>query len=111
MEETQRQLTRTVADANQEIAPAAIDRFGQQHLALDEAAIADDQRADVHALGAILIAQRQQEQQVLDPLEPESFERRCKCRPDALEFRERCVQRCLIIAFRGHSSISHRDER
>ena len=85
MKEAQRQLAGAVADAHQQITPAAIGNFGEQNLAADKAARPGDERTDAHELRAILVAQRQQEQQVLDALQAELLELLGQRRADALE--------------------------
>ena len=66
MKEAQRQRARAVADPAQQLAPAAKRDFGELHFAFDDRALADAQRADRHDARAVLVAQRQQEQQILD---------------------------------------------
>ena len=58
MEEAQRQLTRAVADAHEQVAAAPVDCLRQQHLALYEAPVAGAQGADGNQLGPILVAER-----------------------------------------------------
>ena len=66
VEEAQRQHARAVGDAAQQLAAAAVGDLGELHLPLDRRARAGHQRADRHDVRAVLVAQRQHEQQVRD---------------------------------------------
>ena len=59
-----------------ELAAAAEDDLGELHLALDRGARAGLERADRRQVRAVLVAQRQQEQQVLGAPHPETLEAR-----------------------------------
>ena len=87
MKKAQRELATTVADPDQQVAAAAESDLGQQYFAADQATRAGDERADAHELRAVLVAQRQQEQQVLDAVEPELLELPGQRRANALEVR------------------------
>ena len=76
MEEPQRQEPRAVGDAAQQLTPPAEHHFGELHLALDDGARAGDETADRQHAGAVLVAGRQHEQQVLHLLDTEHREPR-----------------------------------
>src|SRR6185369_5797850 len=75
MKEAQRQRAGAIADPAQQLATAAKCDFAQQHLAFDDCALTDAQRADRHDARAVFVTQRQQEQQVLHgrDVEPGEF--------------------------------------
>ena len=81
MKEAQRQRARAVGDAAQQLSAAAERHLGELHLALDDGALANAQRADRRDAGAILVAQRQQEQQILDRADAELRELRRRAHP------------------------------
>ena len=85
MEEAQCELSAAVADADEQVAPAAIRDLGQQYFAADQAAVSRFERADAHELRAVFVAQRQQEQQVLDDMQPELLQLFSEGRTDAFE--------------------------
>ena len=87
VEEPERQLASAVANAYEQVATSAIGDFGQQDFAGHEAAGPGDECAYPDELGTILVTERQQEQQVLDDLEPELLELLRKRRADAFEGR------------------------
>ena len=64
IKEPQGQRPGAIGQAHQQRAAAAEHDLGQQHLAFDHGAHAGLQRADRHHAGAILVAQRQHEQDV-----------------------------------------------
>ncbi len=74
MKEPQRQEAGAVGDPREELAPAAEHDFGQLDLALDRGALACAQFAERHRARAVLVAQRQEKQQVLDRLDAERTE-------------------------------------
>ncbi len=61
VKETQGELARAVADANEQVASPPVNRLGEQHLARDQAALPRLQPADRHEPGAVLVTKRQQE--------------------------------------------------
>ncbi len=65
VKEAQRQRAGAIADPAQQLAAAAKRDFAELHLAFDDRALADSQRADRHDARAVFVAQRQQEQQIL----------------------------------------------
>ncbi len=66
MKESQREKARTVRKAREQLPLAAEHDLGQLDLSFHHRAIARPQRADRHDTRAILVAQRQQEQQILN---------------------------------------------
>src|SRR5436190_8783055 len=66
VEEPQRQRTRAVGDAGEQRAAAAIRNLAELDDALDERLLADDDAADRLDCGAVLVALRQQAQQIAD---------------------------------------------
>ena len=74
VEEPQRQRSRAVADSAQQLAPAAKRDLREQDLTLDRRALPGAQFPQWHDAGAILIAQGQQEQQILRGLHAECAE-------------------------------------
>ena len=83
MKEAQRELTRAVADANEQAAPAAEHDLAEQNLAVHEAAPARRGRADGRHPRAVLVADRQLEQEVRDALDAEACELLGDGGPDA----------------------------
>jgi hypothetical protein len=76
MEEAQRQHSRAVGDAAEELAAAAVGDLGELHLPFHRRACAGLERADVCKLGAVLVAQRQEEQQVRQARDAEPLQAR-----------------------------------
>jgi hypothetical protein len=74
VEEAQRDLAGSVTEAHQETAASAIDGFGEQNLATRQAAHPGRQHAQSKKLGAVLVAQGQEEQEILDAMYVEPFE-------------------------------------
>jgi hypothetical protein len=74
MKEAQGQLAAAVPDAHQEVAATAERRLGEQYLARHQAALAGDESAQLDQLRAVFVAQRQQEQEILDALQVQPFE-------------------------------------
>src|SRR5690554_3762714 len=66
MKEAQRQRAGAVGEPAQQLSPAAIRDLGELHLAFDDGALAAAQRADRDDTRAVLVAQRKQEQQILN---------------------------------------------
>jgi hypothetical protein len=85
MKKAKCELAAAVAYPNEQVASSAVGRFSKQDLATYETASAGNERADLYELRTVLVAQRQQEQQVLDTMQPEFFEPFCERRPDALQ--------------------------
>ena len=85
MKKAKRELAATVAYTYEQIAAPAISSLRKQDLPTDETAHAGDQCTDPDELRAILVAQRQQEQQILDAMQPELFEFLCERRANAFE--------------------------
>ena len=71
VKEAQRQRAAAIAEPHQQLPAAAECHFRQQHFALDHRAHAGLQGADGHDARAILVAQRQHEQQVVRTLHAE----------------------------------------
>ncbi len=71
IEEAQREHPRAVGDAREELAAAAVDDLGELHLAFHRGAGPRGERAERRHVRAVLVAQRQQEKEVLDPPHPE----------------------------------------
>ncbi len=82
MKKTQRELAAAVCDSNQQVAAPAVRRFRQQDFTADQAALPGLQGTDANELGAVLVAQRQEEQQVLDAVQVEPLQLPGKGRPD-----------------------------
>ena len=61
MKKSQGKLPAAIADADQQIATTAKQRFGKQHLTCDQATGARLQRTQAHELRSIFVTQRQQE--------------------------------------------------
>ena len=78
IKEAQRQKPRAVGDPAQHLAPSAEDHLGQQHLALDRRALSGAQLAQRHDARAILVAQRQQKQQILGGLDSQGPQARAR---------------------------------
>jgi len=68
IEEPQREKAGPVADPAQHLPPAAKHDFGEQHFAFHCGPLSRPQLAQGNHLGAILVARRQQEQQILGGL-------------------------------------------
>jgi hypothetical protein len=85
MKKAKCELTAAVAYPHEQIASPTVGRFGKQNLTTDETASAGDKRTDLYELRAVLVAQWQQEQQVLDPMQPEFLELFGERRPDTLK--------------------------
>ena len=92
MKETQRQEARAVGDAAEQRATSPEGNLRELHLALDDGALTVAQRTDRHDARAVLVAQRQVKQQVLDGREPDALERRRERRTDAAQRRERTLR-------------------
>ncbi len=86
VKEAQGELAGAVADAHQQVAPATIDGFGKQYLARNKAPVTSLQRTYLDQLRAVLVAQRQQEQQVFEPEEIQSLEFFRQRRSDAVQY-------------------------
>ncbi len=71
MKESQREKARAVGDSRQHLAPAAKSDFREQHFALDDGARALGDLSQRNHAGPVLVAQRQQEQEVLRGLDAE----------------------------------------
>ncbi len=71
IEEPQRQRSRAVADSAQQLAPAAKRNLREQYLALDRRALPRAQFPQRHDASAVLVAQRQEKQQILRGLHAE----------------------------------------
>jgi hypothetical protein len=71
VEESQRQEARAVADPAQHLPAPAQRDLGELHLALHRGALSGAQLAERYHAGPVLVAQRQQEQQVLHGLDAE----------------------------------------
>src|ERR1700732_4823829 len=65
IKETQRQKSRAVGDFTEHLAASAKCDLGEQHITLDRSALPGAKFAQGHDARAILVAQRQQEQQIL----------------------------------------------
>ncbi len=65
IKKTQRQKARAIADPAEHLPPAAERNLGEQNLALHCRPLAGEQLAERHHARSILVAQRQQKQQVL----------------------------------------------
>ena len=74
IEEAQREKAGAVADARDHLTAFAVRDFGEEHLALDRRAHAGDERAERRELRAILVAQRQDKQQILHLRDSEALE-------------------------------------
>ena len=83
MKKAQRQLPAAIADSNEQIAPAAVHGFRKQDLTRDKAATASFERTEFDQLGSIFIPQRQQEQEVFDPMKIQSAQLVGKCGADS----------------------------
>ena len=68
VKEPQCELATAITDAYKKVAAPAIGCFRKQHLTTHKAARTRGQRTDLYKLCSILVAQRQQEQKVFDPL-------------------------------------------
>ena len=66
VKKAQRQLAATVTDSYQQVAPATVCGLSKKNLARNETSHPWCQRAELDELGSILVAQRQQEQEILD---------------------------------------------
>jgi hypothetical protein len=92
MEKPQRQLAGTIANADEQIAATTIDDFREQDLAADETAIAGLQGANFDKACAILVAVRQQEQQVADAEKGKARELFLERRTDARKNGQRRIK-------------------
>ena len=81
VKESQREQARAVGDAAQQLAAAAKGDLGEQHLALDRGALPGAQFAHRHDAGAVLVAQRQQKQQILRGSTPSARSRSASASP------------------------------
>ena len=88
MKKPQRQLTTAITDPDQQVTSAAIDGLGEQHFTGDEAAVPRDKRAYLYKLRSVLVAQRQQEQHILNSKKPQLFKSLCERRTNAIEYRK-----------------------
>src|SRR5262249_49496076 len=82
IEEAQGEHPRAVGDAREQLPAAAVGDLGQLDLALDGGARADLERAEWRDARAVLVAQRQEEQQVRDARDAETREALGECRAD-----------------------------
>ena len=89
IEEAQRQQAGAVGDARQQLAPPAVSDLGELDLPFDRRARAGDERADPLQPRAVLVAQRQQEQQVRHVRHAELRQPRGECRAHAAQRRHR----------------------
>ena len=71
IEEAQRQLPGAIAETNEQRPPPAEHRFREQHFAAGETPRSRDQCAETYELRTVLVAQRQQKEQILDALDAE----------------------------------------
>ena len=101
MKEAQRQRAAAVAEPHQQLPATAEYHFRQQHFAFDHRAPAGLQRADRHDPRAILIAQRQYEQQVIGIVHAQARQAAGKRRADAAQ--RRCGVRVLQARLSMHS--------
>lgn len=108
VKKSQRELTAAVGDADQQVAAPPIDGLGEQNLAAYEAARTCNQRTEPDELRSVLVAQRQQKEQVLDPEKAEPLELDCERGPDALENRQR---RRRVNLFLRHCWLAHNKDR
>src|SRR5688500_14255477 len=76
VKEAQRERTGTIAEPTQQLSATAKRNFGELYLAFDDRAITRAQRAHRHDPGAVLVAQRQKEQQILNRRNTELLEAR-----------------------------------
>ena len=74
MKEPQDQMAGAVGHAHDEAAPAAVDDIGELHLRDDDGFLTRHETADGPQARAILVAERQVEQHVLNGVEPETRE-------------------------------------
>ena len=82
VEEAQRQESGAVRDPTQQLPPLAIRHLGELDLPFHGRARAGGQRADRPHAGAVLVAQRQHEEQVLDLCDAETLQAFGECRAD-----------------------------
>ena len=95
VEEAQRQKAAAVADPHQQLAPTPEDDLGELDLTLHHGPVATAQRADRHDFRAVLVAGRQQEQQVLHRFHAELEQLLGERRTDTLQVGHRApVQWC-----------------
>ena len=85
MEEAQRDLPTAIRDTHQQVAAAAINSLGKQHLTADKATLASLQRTYPDELRTDFVAQWQKEQQVLDAVEIQPLEFFGEGRANAVE--------------------------
>ena len=104
IKEAQREKARAIADARQQLAAFAEGDFGELHLALHCGAHAGSERAERRELGAILIAQRQHEQEILHLRHAEARQTLGESRADAGQRRHRpLLGACAGVA---HGAVS-----
>ena len=105
MEETQRQEARTVGDAAQQLPTTTEGDLGELYLALHHAAGAADEAADRQYAGAVFVARRQHEEEILHLFDAEDGQARSERLADAAQ----CGDGSLLarLAHRG-SLIAHR---
>src|ERR1019366_8602733 len=89
IKKTQREKPRTVRDPAQHLPSAAEGDLGEQHVALHCGASAWEQLAQRHHARAILVTQRQEEQQVLRGFHTESAQLQGERVADAAQHRDR----------------------
>ncbi len=89
MEKAQGEAAGAVGNAGQQHAPSTELDFAQLHFPLDDRLIARTKAADGHHSGAILVAQWQMEQQILQVGDPEVLEFFGHARSDPLERTDR----------------------
>ena len=85
MKKSERYLTRTVTNTDEQIAAAAIYGFRKQDFTADETAATRLQRTDLGQGRAVFVALRQQEQQVCHAVQTEASKFCVECRADAPE--------------------------
>ena len=91
VKEPQRQGSGPVGDPAQHLASAAKRYLGEQDLALHRGALPRQQLAQRHDAGSILVAQRQQEQEILNGAHAQGSQSLGERLADAAEFRDRLV--------------------
>ena len=89
VKESQREEARAVADLAEHLPAAAKQHLRQQHLAFDRGALPGPQFSQGREAGAVLVAQRQQEQQVLGGLDAERAQLAGQRIADAAQYRDR----------------------
>ena len=85
IEEAKRQMATSITDADEQVASPAVSDLRQQHFAGHQAARAGDECTNPDELRAVLVPERQQEQQVLDDVQAKLLELFRERRTDAFE--------------------------